>query len=209
MIPLVEDLGLCDNAFLIPVDAHDALMKQQLLAAEQFLDVFGGNVLDGAHLKPLLDKLSVIGDKKIAATFFFHEHVITILQLRRSTDKVWFDVIDSLPHAETLLKNSESRGSTRSIGDSSRISADDEFRISTGQFAESEVIPGVLIDEVPQEPAFRMRCLDVQALEIALQWYACSVFDEEDTTYIDTYHWDDNLADFDPRVFQSFVWTEA
>ena len=27
--------------------------------------------------------------------------------------------------------------------------------------------------------------------------------------YIDTYQWDESLADFDPRVFQAFVWTEA
>lgn len=207
ILPMIrENLGLGTDAFIIQSDAHEALMNQQLLASEQFLNVFGGNILHGDHLKPLLKQLSVVGDKKVGATFFFHEHVISILQLRRSEDTVWFDLIDSLPHSETLLR--EDRESTQAVADSSQVGGDDAYRIASdlGDFDESHAF---IFDDVPQEPAFRMRCLDVQALEVVLQWYACSVFSDEDANYIDTYQWDESLADFDPRVFQAFVWTEA
>jgi hypothetical protein len=210
LLPLIrKNLGLVDTAFLIPSDAHEALLNQQLLSAEQFKDVLGGNILLEAHLKPLLDDLSKVGEKKIAATFFFHEHVITILQLRRDDNTVWFDIIDSLPHEETFCRGAESSRSARNNEDASRISADDPFRIMS-DFSDGEVVAGVFLEDMPpQEPAMRMRCLDAESLRIALQWYACSVFSVEDATYIDTYQWDDNLADFDPRVFQAFVWSEA
>lgn len=210
LLPLIrKNLGLVETAFLIPSDAHEALMNQELLSAEQFKNVLGGNILQEAHLRPLLDELSTIGKKKIAATFFFHEHVITILQLKRGAHTVWFDIIDSLPHEEVLCRVAESSRSGRNDSYASQISADDQFRIIS-DFSDGEAVPSVFLDDLPlQEPAMRMRCLDVEALRIALQWYACSSFSVEDETYIDTYQWDDNLADFDPRVFQAFVWSEA
>jgi hypothetical protein len=114
-----------------------------------------------------------------------------------------------LPHEETFCRGAESSRSARNNEDASRISADDPFRIMS-DFSDGEVVAGVFLEDMPpQEPAMRMRCLDAESLRIALQWYACSVFSVEDATYIDTYQWDDNLADFDPRVFQAFVWSEA
>eukprot|EP00980_Cylindrotheca_fusiformis_P021740 scaffold8569_cov139-Cylindrotheca_fusiformis.AAC.10 len=210
MLPTIrKNLGLHETAFLIPSDAHEALMNQELLSAEQFKNVLGGNILQEAHLRPLLDELATVGEKKIAATFFFHEHVVTILQLRRGAGVVWFDIVDSLPHEETLCRGTDSSRSGRNIDNASRISADDQFRIAS-DFSEGQDIPGVLLEGLPDnEPAMRMRCLDVEALRVALQWYACSVFSAEDASYIDTYQWDENLADFDPRVFQAFVWSEA
>mmetsp|Transcript_13493 Transcript_13493/g.32548 ORF Transcript_13493/g.32548 Transcript_13493/m.32548 type:complete len:640 (+) Transcript_13493:76-1995(+) len=103
LLPMIrKNLGLIDSAFLIPSDAHEALMQQQLLP-DQFPNMVGGNILNELDLQRLVDELSVIGEKKLGATFFFHEHVVSILQLRQDENTVWYDIIDSLPHKETLL----------------------------------------------------------------------------------------------------------
>ena len=52
----------------------------------------------------------------------------------------------------------------------------------------------------------RIRCLDVDALCAVLKWYACSKFTAENISYIDQYPWDEQTCDFDPRVFQAFIW---
>ncbi|KAL3943816.1 MAG: hypothetical protein SGBAC_002109 [Bacillariaceae sp.] len=210
LLPMIrKNLGLVDSAFLIPADAHEALMQQQLLTEKQFQNVLGGNIIDESHLQPLVEELSKIGEKKLGATLFFHEHVVSILQLRRDAKTVWFDLIDSLPHEETLLRGPPNLNSSRNNEEVSKISNDDSYRILS-DYSDGELAAGVVVDGVPgQEPAARIRCLDAQALSIALQWYACSVFTVEDATYVDTYQWDDNLADFDPRVFQAFIWSQA
>lgn len=55
----------------------------------------------------------------------------------------------------------------------------------------------------------RMRSMDEEALRAILRWYACSKFNEQDRAYVDMYDFDPRLSDFDPRVFQAFVWSEA
>jgi hypothetical protein len=66
------------------------------------------------------------------------------------------------------------------------------------------------VDIIPNPVnAARIRCLDDEALKATLRWYACSVFTPENAAYIDTYQWDEKLSDFDPRVFQAFIWTEV
>merc|ERR1711865_1181357 len=79
------NLGLTKNAFLIPHDAHEALSADpyNMMCGEQFLTVCGGNILEEQHLGLLIKELSTIRSKKVAATFFFHQHVIAILQIRR------------------------------------------------------------------------------------------------------------------------------
>ena len=66
-----------------------------------------------------------------------------------------------------------------------------------------------LVDQVQPTDAVRIRCMDIESLKTTILWYACSVFTEENRAYIDMYEWDEKLSDFDPRVFQAFVWTEA
>ena len=68
-----------------------------------------------------------------------------------------------------------------------------------------------LIDSMPKisygrQGGTRTRCKDIQTLEITLLAYACSKFTEPNCMYIDNNMWDDILCDFDPRVFQAFVW---
>jgi len=79
-------------------------------------------------------------------------------------------------------------------------------RYPRNEFATSLAVPGL---SPQQQNAVRIRCFDAAALKATLQWYACSVFTNENARYIDTYQWDEKMADFDPRVFQAFLWTDA
>ena len=56
--------------------------------------------------------------------------------------------------------------------------------------------------------AVRIKCKDMQSLEATLRWYCCSKFTDENIKFIDKYKWDDRNIEFDPRVFQAFIWTE-
>lgn len=60
----------------------------------------------------------------------------------------------------------------------------------------------------PNRRASRTRCKDRDSLYVTLKWYACSKLGESDRTYIDNNAWDEAMCDFDPRVFQGFVWSE-
>ena len=219
-----ETLGLVKDAFLIPVDAHDSLMEQNYMCQEQFLTVCGGNILDEGHLESFIIELSTVGPKKLAATFFFHEHVITILQLRHDSKSAWFELIDSLPHQDTFLQVGGDASTTMSepipLGRSrtgsgrktSRMSLPmDSLRTAGGRLETEEEDDVFVINEgMPLRPdAVRIRCMDAESLKVTLMWYACSVFSDDNRAYIDAYEWDEQLADFDPRVFQAFIWTEA
>jgi hypothetical protein len=211
ILPKIRDsLGLVQDAFLIPVDAHDALMQQSYMCQEQFLTVCGGNILNEAHLEAFIGELVNVGPKKLAATFFFHEHVITILQLRHDSVSAWFEVIDSLPHEETFLKVGDT--SAKSLGfPGNGYRMDSECALEEGLLLDEDLM-GLVVDDaalLPPPDAVRVRCMDAESLKVTLMWYACSVFSEDNRAYIDAYEWDENLADFDPRVFQAFVWTEA
>jgi hypothetical protein len=172
-------LGLTKDALIIPSDVHDYLIDHSLLSPEQFVTVCGGNILEAAHVDDFVQQLEStngpgkrLEGKKIAATLFFHEHVLTIHKLLRDDGEAWYDWVDSLPAEATLRLPYE---------------LDDP-------------------DYVPY--AVRARCTDEEALKALIRWYACSKFSEENEQYIDMYAWDDHEADFDPRVFQAFIWTE-
>lgn len=69
-----------------------------------------------------------------------------------------------------------------------------------------------LIDSLPSSQAggmaIRIRCKDQSAFEGVFQWYATSKFSEAHCDFIDATEWNDGMCDFDPRVFQGFVWSE-
>jgi len=198
LLPAIRKaLGVAKSAFLIPHDAHECLIDSKQMDRDQFVTVCGGNILEEGHLGALIQELSkVLPDgKKLGATFFFHQHVIAILQLRdgdsndgkakkKSSKKnaVSFDVIDSLPSRKTLrVTNTCSPPSSPPSG---------------GR------------NHTPQNCA-RFFCKDVTSLKTFLKWYACSVFNSENERYIDAYQWDEKLTDYDPRVFQAFLWKQA
>jgi hypothetical protein len=207
---LREQLGLPAQAFLIPSDAHEYLITNGQLAQEQFLDVTGGNLLDDTHLLRFIRQLenptqhrssSVDGGassmtnkiyRKVAACFFFHEHVVTILKLQRhdkNNKTCWYDVIDGLPLKQTLAR----------VGQST-----DSF---TGLLSMTE--SETTLSEAFLPRTARIRCLSAEALTVFLRWYACSKFSHDNIKYIDQYAWNDNSCDFDPRVFQGFIWCSS
>ena len=71
-----------------------------------------------------------------------------------------------------------------------------------------------LVDSLPTAQkmgtsrASRTRCKDMATLRALLQWYACRKFSETNCAYMDRNQWDESMADFDPRVFQAFVWAD-
>jgi hypothetical protein len=71
-----------------------------------------------------------------------------------------------------------------------------------------------LVDSLPtvqkmgSSRASRTRCKDMATLRALLQWYACKKFSESNCAYMDRNPWDESMADFDPRVFQAFVWAD-
>lgn len=67
-----------------------------------------------------------------------------------------------------------------------------------------------LVDSLPSVDgmASRTRCKDRTAFELLLKHYACHKFSEANCNFIEGHEWDDVMCDFDPRVFQAFVWSE-
>jgi hypothetical protein len=145
---------------------------------------------------------------------------------KKKEDKVWFDVIDSLPHDDTLRRPGETAATSQccGLGDdgSSRVlttgggDRDSAQRMSSGDTMDElsstddwDDLDMSMVDHIPPSPAARIRCSDAEALKATLKWYACSVFTAENRAYIDTYQWDEYLSDFDPRVFQAFLWTSV
>ena len=70
-----------------------------------------------------------------------------------------------------------------------------------------------LIDSLPRKEdanksasGVRIRCKDADTLLACIKWYASHKFGPSDQEYIDKNEWDEDNCDFDPRVFQSFVW---
>ena len=190
LLPQVRDeLGLTKDALIIPSDVHDFLLDRGLLMQEQFVTVCGGNIMDEAHVHEFVNSIATVPSKfqgkRIAATVFFHEHVIAIIKLNRGGGQTWFDLIDSLPYEDTLLACPTDFTSSTSL--------------DSADWMQEDYVPY----------AARIRCLDVDALRVTLRWYACSKFNEKDCAYIDQYAWEDNKSDFDPRVFQAFVWAEV
>lgn len=70
-------------------------------------------------------------------------------------------------------------------------------------------MPGLVDTSMNRRMATRTRCKDIAAFETLIRWYAATKFSESNCNYIDKNDWDETMADFDPRVFQAFVWGEA
>jgi hypothetical protein len=219
ILPKVRaELELTKDALIIPSDVHDHLITMGLLNQDQFVGVCGGNIMDDFHIMELLKMLNAKGDhkshrgKKVAATLFFHEHVVTILNLQRAVGAGasgggasggggGYDLIDSLPSRQTLYPNGNNiNGNNDNVNTKKKKQKDkDTSSLAGGQCQSS------------QQPchAVRIRCKDLEALQTLLKWYSISKFTPEDAEFIDALEWDDtdmSRAAFDPRIFQAFVW---
>lgn len=281
-----QQLRLSDHAFLIPSDVHDYLLAQGQLCQSQFLNVTGGNILDESHLHTLIELLDKAHDSntnvRIAATFFFHEHVVAILKVRRrqagrqtASPKFCYEFVDSLPFKAMLRREHETdddmfnrfkiplheaniiappkadlretsgmssvyrygrdrsndtdyisstENSESTINEANAAEARTAFqaiRATQGSFESYDHL--LFQNSDPGSDAFqyfdddgntviiprtvRIRCFDGESLEALLRWYACSVFTNENVSYINQYSWNDAKCDFDPRVFQAFIWS--
>ncbi len=67
-----------------------------------------------------------------------------------------------------------------------------------------------MIDSLPtcNGRGSRTRCHSIEALKVHLEHYCAGKFSEHNIKYIEQNRWDEVMADFDPRVFQSFVWAD-
>ena len=190
LVALRKRLGVSRDALLIPGDAQDYLIEKKWLSESNFYSVVGGNILDDAHLQAFADELKKVEDRKVAATLFFHEHVIAILKLQRTKkrrdgkDTFWYDVWDSLPYKKTLCAPGESEESL-----CARLNVkNDRGRMGLPKTA-------------------RIRCGTIESLLTVLKWHACSKFSDSNEAYIDKWQWNEEAIDFDPRVFQATLWT--
>ena len=158
--------------------------------------------------------------EKIAATFFFHEHVVCIHRVTRKTDT---SIIDHLKSSKKAGKKGFFR----------RIRGNKKVKLSKEAVTEKRVTKEEtwfeIIDSMPNSlmlrnsddkkrhwprsegrwltATARMCCTDVDSLKACLRWYACSKLSDEDRKFINSYQWDDGNFNFDPRVFQSFLWS--
>mmetsp|Transcript_14701 Transcript_14701/g.40907 ORF Transcript_14701/g.40907 Transcript_14701/m.40907 type:complete len:545 (+) Transcript_14701:307-1941(+) len=67
-----------------------------------------------------------------------------------------------------------------------------------------------MIDSMPtcNGRGSRTRCHSIDALEVHLEFYCTGKFSDSNIKYIEQNRWNDVMADFDPRVFQCFVWAD-
>jgi len=226
-------LGLTKDALIIPSDVHAFLMDQQLMTQDQFVTVRGGNILDEDHFNSFImalvkgaSKADSLPDhdsnRKTAATLFFHEHVICILMLQRGGGTVWYDLIDSLPSRRTFERLDGSSSGDSGGNNNTSNHSDDFFSARSDdlsyalalsertQYMEAHPDAFLPINNMNEQlGAVRIRCTDEESLRTALRWFACSKFTPENQSYINAYPWEDNKSDFDPRVFQAFIWREA
>jgi hypothetical protein len=155
-------LDLNGDSLIIPSDVHDHMVDHNLLFQHKFVGACGGNIVDPEHLRELFTLLNGEPGKtqhlKAAATFFFREHVISIVKFPTSPTEAIYDMVDSLP-------------------------------TYNGQ-------------------ASRTRCMSLDDLIVQMEWYSSHKFSDSNITYIERNSWNDSMADFDPRVFQAFVWAD-
>jgi len=232
VVPQVrEHLGLHGDALIVPSDAHDYLINRNFLHQDQFVGVHGGNILDNDHLGAFLRDFSEYGFddedwkgtnggkiKKVAATLYFHQHVICIHRLT----SMHYDYGDLIHGNTTKQPKSNFFQSIRNCGKKSSRKKLQEYSMPRG-----DVVVFDVIDSLPSartltsrkkrnfgqgsgwsQRTARIRCLGERSLHSYLMWYACSKFSQEDQMFIDSYQFDANKVDLDPRVFQAFIWSE-
>eukprot|EP00557_Chaetoceros_sp_GSL56_P011724 CAMPEP_0176479850 /NCGR_PEP_ID=MMETSP0200_2-20121128/1962_1 /TAXON_ID=947934 /ORGANISM="Chaetoceros sp., Strain GSL56" /LENGTH=303 /DNA_ID=CAMNT_0017875927 /DNA_START=371 /DNA_END=1282 /DNA_ORIENTATION=+ len=172
-------LGLAPYALIIPSDVHDFLVDEKILKQEMFVGVCGGNVLDSEHVNEFLNLLENGHDSSPSDA----------VEEKKDMSRKVAAALFFHEHVVSILKVVLADGTTwYDLVDS----------LPNRKSLNGEELIG----------ATRTRCKDRQSLEALLLWYACEKFSTVDAKYIDDNEWNDNMCDFDPRVFQGFVWKE-
>lgn len=191
-------LGLSGSALIIPSDVHDYLVDAKVLDQKMFVGVCGGNLLDPEHVGVLLNMLKsgkeaeVQSPEKCEKNITDDETKNDLVSNGICSKKVAAAIFFH-EHVVSLLKLNNVRGeSWYDLIDSLPASQSD----------------GKTTSGIRSLGATRTRCKNIGSLEATLRWYACSKFTNNDHRYIDANTWQDELCDFDPRVFQAFVWIE-
>ena len=234
--PLVRNkLGLPKDALIIPADVHDYLIEEKFILANQFSGVYGGNILDDVHLRQFIDFIHKFGrssgididtaepveSRKVAATFFFHEHVVSLHRVTKNIVTSYRNQSYQTPSAATKKKFFNRLRRKKSIP---IVKSDEDVTTIAEEETWYEIIdslPGaaMLNNEEDREQTgdecyshlpstARIRCSSPKSLHACLRWYACSKFTLEDQKFIDSYVWNDLNMEFDPRVFQAYVWSD-
>jgi len=187
-------LGLSPDALIVPSDVHDYLVDIGILSQERFVGVCGGNILDDKHLGELLKMLDSRERMSPSASSSSSGDWIEVApsRMKKVAAALFFH-----EHVISILKIVLPKNECWfDIVDS--MPRKDTTTKSNKNGNNTKYIG-----------ASRIRCKDINALETTLHWYAFSKFTDENLKYIESnYQWDDSLCDFDPRVFQAFVWSE-
>ncbi len=203
--------NLSGSAFIIPSDVHDFFIDAALLRQDQFVGVSGGNIFDDAHLQSFLRAVNEdASNRRIAATLFFHEHVICLHRLvikpkLGDSTEIWYDFIDSLPAKKMLSYDADEAMTDAGQG------ADGVEDNKCDQVESRDALEGGVDTDGPnallaEEKGVRVRCSDSKSLFTMLRWYAYSKLTDNDRSYISRCAWNDGNTEFDPRVFQAFIW---
>jgi hypothetical protein len=266
-----EKLGLHVDALIIPSDVHENLITWNMLQQSQFVDICTGNILNDFHLGEFIETLAARGgvegtggntkkekmttkatekshEKKLAATFFFHAHVISILRITKPKCTVATNTAKQmdeekgkkLKRRSLFSRNRGDRSSSRGRGNAQskqkknvqqesisyeskheNHNNDDEIwfeiidslpghsMLGSGVIStKTKTITQMISSSIWLDKSARIKCKNEKSLHAALRWYGCSKFTFDDKKYIDTYQWNHMNMDFDPRVFQAFIWSE-
>lgn len=177
-------LGLTGHALIIPSDVHDYMVDEKILKQEMFVGVCGGNVLDTDHVNEFLNQLENGVDEDPSNSNATDER-----DEKKDSSKKVAAAFFFHEHVVSILKVVLPDGSMwYDLVDS----------MPTRTTKNGHTVLG----------ATRTRCRDRESLQVLLYMYACEKFSQADAQYIDNNEWDDSLCDFDPRVFQGFVWRE-
>jgi hypothetical protein len=97
-------LGVGNHSLIIPSDVHDHLTDKNILKQVNFAGATGGSILSEEHMRTFLQLFE--GKRKAGATFFFREHVVSIIKIPvGSGGKAFYDLVDSLPGTKDVRNN--------------------------------------------------------------------------------------------------------
>lgn len=230
-------LNLHQDALIIPSDVHDYLIQQNILHQQQFIDVLGGNILNDDHLSAFITKFDetsatyscqiqsngLCSCKNVSATFFFHEHVVSIHKVTRHICTSIYDANGSEKKTKKksskifrkLRKKKNNATSFDDIRDEDAITTVNEEHV---WFDLIDSLPGSkllyidkninVFDDFDVSSTARIRCKNVRSLHALLRWYAFTKFTPDDEKFIDSYQFDALNMEFDPRVFQAFLFAD-
>jgi hypothetical protein len=169
----------------------------------------------GPILREIRSKLGLGGSALIIPSDV-HDHLVDakILQQKHFVGAAGGDIMDPKHFGEFIKLISA--GEDGKAPWSQKAAATLFFREHVISIVKSPVSPSqTFYDLVDSLPAFsqdgrgtasRTRCKDVESLQVLLRWYTSRKFSDANCSHIDRSPWDDSMADFDPRVFQGFVW---